>query len=274
MKNSRVMPKASVIVPTKNSAEFLEACLMSIRNQSYKNIELIVVDNFSTDDTPKIAKKYADKFLSKGPERTAQRNYATTKAKGEYIAFIDSDMEVGAKVIEQCVDASVKNVTGVIIHEKSFGPTFWAKCKALEKSFYVNVPWIEAARFFPAPIFRKLNGYNESLISGEDWDLSKRAEKLGSLVSIDEFIRHNEGNIKLISTLKKKYYYAKHAAAYLSANPEDSRLNSKVGPLNRYKLFFSQPVKLFKNPIIGIGMLYMKTSEFAFGAIGVISGKI
>jgi glycosyltransferase involved in cell wall biosynthesis len=137
----------SVIVPTKNSAETLYACLISIKNQSYKNIELIVVDNFSTDATPEIAKKYADIFLQIGPERSAQRNYGVENAKGELIAIIDSDMVLSEKVTEECVGLYFNNkgVGGIIVPEESFGVGFWAQCKKLERSYYVGVSWMEAA---------------------------------------------------------------------------------------------------------------------------------
>ncbi len=269
-------PLVSVIVPTLNSEDFLEKCLQSIKNQTFKNTELIVIDNYSTDKTKDIATRYTTKFFTKGPERTAQRNYGAAKANGKYLIFIDSDMELGPKVIEQCVVAVTKDkkVQGVIIHEESFGENFWAKCKALERSFYVNVPWIEAARFFPAKTFHKIDGYNEKMVSGEDWDLSKRAKSHGKLVTTDEFIRHNEGHISFSKTLKKKYYYAQHAAAYLSVNPEHSMLSAQVGPLNRYKLFLSKPKKLFRHPILGLSMLLMKTGEFTSGTLGLLISRL
>jgi glycosyltransferase involved in cell wall biosynthesis len=55
-------PLISVVVTTKNEQENIENCLKSIKNQSYKNYEIIVVDNFSTDETKKIARKYSDNF--------------------------------------------------------------------------------------------------------------------------------------------------------------------------------------------------------------------
>jgi len=63
----------SVIVPTKNSSRTLERCSKSIKNQSYKNVEIIVVDNNSTDNTKEIAQKYTDKVFNVGPEKTTQK---------------------------------------------------------------------------------------------------------------------------------------------------------------------------------------------------------
>ena len=140
----------SIIIPTKNSSTTLGACLKSIKNQTYKNIELIVVDNNSTDETKVIAKKYTDKVFNKGPERSAQRNYGVKQSNGEYTLIIDSDMELSEKVVENCVKKIQSNthIKAIIIPEESFGVGFWAQCKKLERSFYIGVDWIEAARFF------------------------------------------------------------------------------------------------------------------------------
>src|SRR5665811_835930 len=99
MKN--INPLVSVIVPTKNSAKFLESCLRSIKSQSYKNIEIIVVDNGSIDGTKRISGKYTELILAKGPERSAQKNFGVKKAKGEYIYFVDSDFILEKDVIKK-----------------------------------------------------------------------------------------------------------------------------------------------------------------------------
>lgn len=262
-------PLVSVIVPTKNSAQFLDACLKSIKEQTYKDIELIVVDNNSTDNTKAIAQKYTDKIFNRGPERSAQRNYGVSESKGVHVLIIDSDMELTPRVVETCIErAQNSNIRGIVIPEESFGEGFWAQCKSLEKSFYQGIPWMEAARFFTREVYEQAGGYDETMVSGEDWDLSKRVEKLASIGKVKEPIRHNEGRVTLTMDLKKKYYYAGQARAYLAKNPVVSKLTSEVGPLKRYKLFLSQPNRLFRRPSIGIGMLFMKTSEFAAGGLG------
>jgi len=86
-----ILPLVSVIVPTRNSEAFLERCLTSIRDQSYPRVEVIVVDNYSSDGTKRIARKYADRFFSKGHERSSQVNFGVSKAKGKYVYRVDSD---------------------------------------------------------------------------------------------------------------------------------------------------------------------------------------
>lgn len=267
-------PLVSVIVPTKNSSATLEACLKSIREQSYKQIEIIVVDNFSTDATQEIAKKYSDKVFEKGPERSPQRNFGVSQAQGEYVAIIDSDMELSKDVVSSCVEKMKENqaILGLVIPEESFGQGFWAQCKKLERSFYVGVSWMEAARFFKKSIFEQLGGYNESMVSGEDWDLSQRVEAVGKIDRVVEYIYHNEGKISLMKTLKKKYYYAKLFSKYLNNNQQTTNVGRQTSVLGRYQLFFSSPNHLFKQPIVGIGMLLMKTCELIVGSFGYLIG--
>lgn len=91
------MPKVSIIVPTYNAANFIEECLDSIINQSYKNIEVIVSDDFSTDGTQKILEKYRSnsnfvlKFNKKNIGVTANANQCLAHCKGKYISLFAGD---------------------------------------------------------------------------------------------------------------------------------------------------------------------------------------
>jgi glycosyltransferase involved in cell wall biosynthesis len=269
-------PIVSIIVATRNSHETLDACLVSIIRQTYQPLELIVVDRDSTDGTRLIARYYTDHVYNCGPERSAQRNFGVDRASGDFVAIIDSDMELSPHVIQDCVDVMhYKPATkGVIIPEESFGIGFWARCKRLERSFYHGNDAIEAARFFARDTYLDVGGYDESMVSGEDWDLSARVRNLGKIDRVTSIIRHNEGRFKLARSLKKKYYYAGQAKAYFRQNDVGSKLTADVGPLKRYRLFLSQPKKLLTNPFVGIGMLLMKTCEYGSGAFGyLLSGR-
>jgi glycosyltransferase involved in cell wall biosynthesis len=267
-------PLVSVIVPTRNSAAVITDCLESIRQQTYSHIELILIDNNSTDATKSIASTFTPHVYNIGPERSAQRNYGARQAKGEFVVMIDSDMSLAPTVIEDCVQKMDNDaIAALFIPEESVGEGFWAKCKRLERSFYIGVSWMEAARFFRRDIYLQLDGYNEQLVSGEDWDLSQRVEALGKIDRIHSFIYHNEGRLRLGETLRKKYYYAKQFAKYLEVNKQTAQTQSQAGIVARYSLFLSKPTKLFKNPFIGMGMLFMKTCEFGFGGVGYLKSK-
>lgn len=272
MKNNSLV---SVIVPTKNSENTIGLCIKSIKNQSYKNLEIIVIDNNSTDKTKEISKKYTKLIFNKEPERSAQRNYGAIKSKGKFLLFIDSDMELTKNVVKDCVEKiSLDRFKALVVPEKSFGVGFWAQCKALERSFYVGVDWIEAARFFDEKTFREFKGYDEKQTGTEDFDLPQRVKSkygIKSIGRINSFINHNDRKLSLAYTLKKKYYYAKTVKRYSSNKVDSVYFKLQANPLNRYILFFKKPNVLFKNPVVGIGMLFMKTTEFCSGALGYLS---
>jgi glycosyltransferase involved in cell wall biosynthesis len=240
------------------------------------------VDNNSTDKTKKIVddlrlkiKDLKISLYNKGPERSAQRNFGTLKSKGKFLLFIDSDMELSKAVVADCVRQAEshkvnKVLGGIIIPEESFGDGFWAKCKALERSFYIDVDWIEAARFFLKDIFNEFRGFDEKLIGGEDWDLSQRVKSKYESSRIDSFIKHNEGRLSLVFLLKKKMYYGTKLGGYSVKEANSKYFKSQSSIIKRYKLFFSYPTKLFKDPKVGIGMLFMKTCEFVAVGAGYI----
>ncbi len=91
------MPLVSVIVPVYNVSEYLERCVNSILNQSYQNLEIILVDDGSDDGSGELCDQYSDndaRIIAVHQENAGQsaaRNTALRNAKGDYIAFLDSD---------------------------------------------------------------------------------------------------------------------------------------------------------------------------------------
>ena len=90
------MPLISVIIPVYNVERFLRRCLDSVLGQTYKNLEIILVDDGSIDESGRICDEYAanDKrvlvFHNANQGISAARNCGLDNAKGEYIAFVDS----------------------------------------------------------------------------------------------------------------------------------------------------------------------------------------
>lgn len=86
----------SIITPSYNSAKFIKQCIESVIAQTYTNWEMLIVDDYSSDNSLQILKKYNDKRiqlieLDKNVGASESRNVAIRKAKGKYIAFLDSD---------------------------------------------------------------------------------------------------------------------------------------------------------------------------------------
>ena len=87
----------SIVVPVYNAHDYLEECLNSIISQVYKNLEILLVNDGSKDDSPEICKTFAEKdsrikFFSKdnGGQASA-RNYALDRMTGDYVTFVDND---------------------------------------------------------------------------------------------------------------------------------------------------------------------------------------
>jgi len=256
----------SVIVPTKNSESTISKCLRSIREQTYPNIEIIVVDNYSSDRTREIAQK-SGKVLLKGPERSSQRNFGAQAAVGDYLFFIDSDMELMPTVVENCVKTTVYgHANAVVVPEISIGNGFWSKCKALERSCYVGDDTIEAARFFCKDVFFGVGCFDEEITGQEDWDLHVRISKAGYKIGrITSFIQHDEGRLSLRKTMIKKRNYGKTLKLYTKKNPKEASAQlTLIRPA-----FIRHWKKLAKDPVHASGMLFMKVCEFSASWIGL-----
>lgn len=111
----------TVIIPIYNAEEYLERCLKSVINQTYSNIEIILIDDGSQDNCPNICDKYAkiDERIKvihkKNSGVSAARNDGLKIAKGEYVTFIDSDDYVDKKYIEILYKDCLKNNAEVSI---------------------------------------------------------------------------------------------------------------------------------------------------------------
>jgi len=113
--------KISVIVAVYNTEKYIERCLNSLVNQTYDNLEIIVVDDCSTDNSKKIINKYKNNkkikilFNKKNSGAGYSRNVALKIASGEYIGFIDSDDYVQSDYYEKLMNSIVKNDSDISI---------------------------------------------------------------------------------------------------------------------------------------------------------------
>ena len=108
-------PKISVIVPVYKVEEYLERCVDSIINQTYKNLEIILVDDGSPDLCPVMCDKYAERdsritvIHKENGGLSDARNFGIDAASGEYIAFVDSDDYINENYIEKLSEAMHKD---------------------------------------------------------------------------------------------------------------------------------------------------------------------
>jgi glycosyltransferase involved in cell wall biosynthesis len=261
----------SVIVTTKNSAGTLEACLSSIKNQSCADLEILVVDNFSRDETPEIARRLATKFEQVGPERSRQRNRGAELASGSWLLFLDSDMILAPEVVAECLAEQGQGFCALIVPEVSKGVGYWSACKALERACYIGDDSIEAARFIQGKLFWDLGGFDEDLTGPEDWELTARIRQAGQPIGRTQTpLIHDEGRLGFKETVRTKFYYGRTMPRYLRKHP-----GARKGQLTLFRpAFFRHRDLLLRHPALTSGMFVMKTAEAAAGALGMVSGLI
>lgn len=247
----------SVVVPTKNSARTLEACLRSVREQTCPDVELVVVDNYSADVTVEIAQKWADKVIEGGPERSRQRNIGALVGSGEFVCFLDSDLILEPNVLEEAKTLLRAGCArSIVIPELAFGVGFWARCRALEKKIYVGDRTVEAARIFGRTEFLDSGGFDETIIAREDWELADRLEAAGNhLGRTTSFAHHDEGRLSLRTTFVKKRYYGRTSAEYASGSRQSRRREYWRPSLVR------RPSLLLRHPLLAAGLGVLKATE-------------
>lgn len=119
-------PFVTVVIPTYNSGEALERCACSIDRQTYSNLEVIVVDNYSTDKTAMIAESHGFRVLRLRGNRMIARAYGVRNASGEYILFVDSDQVLDRECVDRLAQRSLESdVDALVLFELSNGSSRW-----------------------------------------------------------------------------------------------------------------------------------------------------
>jgi len=287
-------PMVSIIITTKNEEKNIKFCLQSIRHQQYQQdrLETIIVDNHSTDKTLEISRQFTDKVFTKGPERSAQRNYGMLQiARGEYVMFVDADMILSPRLITRCVETIIRGKYSALqVPEIVLGKKFLSRVRRFERSFYDGTV-VDGARFFTKKVFAEVNGFDETMSGPEDWDIDKKIKKIGriGLVSnsvsknldlefwaLTEFIRdkgvaaekydgviyHNEAEFDLSDYLRKKRYYSEGLLIYAAKwGTNDPDIKMQLGITYRFFWVFIENgkwKKLICNPPLALGMYFLR----------------
>ena len=191
-------PKVSVIVPVYNSEKYIEKCLNSIIEQTYKDFELIVINDGSKDNSLEILEKYKNDFPKVitlinqeniGVSKT--RNNAIKMAKGKYVMFIDNDDFIDKDYIETFINEAEKedydvvlggyrrpNEKGEIIKKLKLPQEEWAK-------FMIFAPW---ARIYKKEYLLKNDIEFLSVNIGEDVYFNIQAMMISKKIKIIDYI--------------------------------------------------------------------------------------
>jgi Glycosyltransferases involved in cell wall biogenesis len=112
--------KISIIVPVYNASKYLHSCIESILNQTHKDLEIILIDDGSTDESPRICRYYAEKdnrilFISqKNQGPGIARNAGLNIASGDYIGFVDSDDYISPDMYENMLNLGLKSKADIV----------------------------------------------------------------------------------------------------------------------------------------------------------------
>jgi glycosyltransferase involved in cell wall biosynthesis len=199
-------PLVSVIIPVKNGSATIGSCLQSVKRSYYKNLEVIVVDDHSTDGTADIARRYGCTVLqvTDGHGANHARNVGAASAKGTILLFIDADIMIRRETIltvvekleEEGVDAVVGLYTARHRHENfvSQYKNLWVRYSYLKSP--AEIDWLFGAiSGIKREAFEKLGGFDTGLRNQqgtEDIELGKRFSqaKMNVLLDIDIEVEH------------------------------------------------------------------------------------
>ena len=250
----------SVIVPIYNSEKYLDNTIKSIINQTYKNLEIILVDDGSTDKSYEICKKYQKKdnriklFHQKNKGVSSARNKGIENSNGEYITFIDSDDLIDKRMYEKLFTAFDNNIDYVFCDYKIKKNMVNNSNKILDMTIYDKIyksfPYDGGANWclYRKKIIKKYNiKFRENLFFAEDLDF---------LIS---YLIRCKKNIKYVD--EKLYYYVNNSDSI--TKKEDTKLKSKITKnyfeavkLNYYKIINLKGIDKYKITNIFIDFIF------------------
>lgn len=198
------LPLVTVIIPAHNRAKTIGYCLDSVVRQTYNNIEVIVVDDCSTDETVEVVKRCPDDrvrciTLTKNMGAQAARNKAIQEAKGEWIAFQDSDDEwMPAKLEKQVKALEAINFDpwtvvycDVIVFDHRENKRKLLKRQVLEGENVYAKQLVTSSPGFPSIItsrlaLEKIGFLDEDVPADQEWDTSIRLAKFCRFIHMNE----------------------------------------------------------------------------------------
>jgi hypothetical protein len=201
-----------------------------------------------------------------------RRNHGAALANGQYIYYVDADMELQPDVVAEAVALCTGDMKAVILPEDSFGEGPWARAKNLERRCYWGDDTVEAPRFFPVPVWNELGGLDESLGGGgDDWDLYEKFKERGYRAArTQSLVRHNEGALSLKKLMKKRFMYGRDSAKYVAKRPAAGLISYfpiRMAYLRNWRLFLSRPMD-------SVCFVVMRTFEYGAGAVGAIYSTV
>lgn len=196
-------PLVSIIITTKNRGRYIKKAIESVLNQNYKNIELIIIDGGSTDNTKEIVKPYLTDqrvcYIYKEDKNASEGlNNGIKASKGKYIAILDDDdfwcneRKIGKQVqfLENHQDYVLVSGGAIAMDEKSreyYRVLPPEVDEEIKKLMLFDCIFPHGATMFRRNIWEEVRGYNEEINFSWDWDLWLRLGKLGKFYNFQEY---------------------------------------------------------------------------------------
>ena len=212
------MPKTSVVIATYNNAEFLPEVLDSIFNQTYKDLEVIIVDDASTDNTPEVLKRYEGRIITERfPENrgsAAGWNRAIELARGEYIVLASGDdawlperLEEQIRVLDTQPDIGLVYCRVVTIDEKG-NPLRTPSTKKYPSGkifldLFMDENFVSPTAIFRKPLVEKAGILDESLKLCQDYDFAIRHARYTETYFLDKVLLKYRKHTGSVTTGKR-----------------------------------------------------------------------
>jgi glycosyltransferase involved in cell wall biosynthesis len=213
----------SVVIPCYNQAHFLVEAIESVRAQTVSDVEIIVVDDGSTDDTVAVARRSGVQCVTQRNQgQGTARNHGLSLARGEFIVFLDSDdrlrpqaLETGLRLLREHPDCVLTAGRCVVFNEHGVRTDAQYR-PVVTRDHYLhllhsNFIWMPASAMFRTEIVRRVGGFRTDVTGAEDYDLYLRIVREHQVWCHDEFVaeyrQHSQSTsrraaLMLRSTLK------------------------------------------------------------------------
>lgn len=236
----------SVVIPTRNEAHNIASCIGAFSRAAAEGwCEVLVVDNFSADETARLAKELRARVFEQGPERSTQRNRGWREAQGLYVLFVDADMRLPEETLGEIRDllSQASPPEALYVREVRSGKGWWTRVRNFERSFY-DATCIDGLRVIRRALLQAVGGYDETLFSCEDWDLDRRILAVTQNVALTSgHLIHNEERLTFARHLRKKKYYSGSFAAYRNKWGRDAITRRQFGFFYRFFAVFFEDGK-------------------------------
>jgi glycosyltransferase involved in cell wall biosynthesis len=266
-------PLVSILIPTLNAAGTLQLTLDSVRDQTYKNIEVVIIDKNSTDETARIGREFgAQVYVIDASERCEQLNYGARMAKGEYVYRIDCDFILEKDVVEAAVRASeTEGLDAVIVHNASDPRVgFWARVRQLERDCYKDDDLNVSARFMRKSSFQNIGGFDEKMVACEDYDIQNRMVKANYKIGRIGPKELHLGEPRTLGEIARKhYYYGKTLPFFVEKNR--GMASKQLSPFR--PSFFRNWKEFTRDPVLTCGFIIYQITKYYTAGLGYLVGK-